>query len=144
MGKSSVKMIDYKNNKMALFVRGSNNVIYHSIFEAFYDPSLISSLPSNISFKIGYFCGINFNDFITLCKKKSLDYSIYVSSEQQYSCSIIATARNKNIIFKCISSKCTKEISMSPSDIGNQEGLINKFHPIQACYIGLLSGSLIK
>ncbi len=139
MVKSTVKNIDFKNKKIALFIRGSRDVIHFNIFDIFYDTILISSLSSLSSFEIGYFCGINFSLFSKSAGKKSLDYSLN-SNPEKYCCSIIYMDRKKNIVFNYVSKNCIKEFNMSPLEIKNRKGLIKNFHPIQACYIGLLAG----
>ena len=48
--------------------------------------------------------------------------------------------RKKNIVFNYASQNYTKEFNMSPLEIKSRKGLIKNFHPIQACYIGLLAG----
>lgn len=139
MVKSTVKNIDFKNKKIALFIRGSKDVIHFNIFDIFYDFTLISSLSSPSSFEIGYFCGINFSHFSKTAGKKSFDYSLNSNSEK-YCCSIIYMDRKKNIVFNYVSQNYTKEFNMSPWEIKNRKGLIKNFHPIQACYIGLIAG----
>ena len=139
MMKSTVKYFDFKNKKIALFIRGSRDVIHFNIFDIFYDSTLISSLSSSSSFEIGYFCGINFSHFSKISGKKSFDYALN-SNPEKYCCSIIYMDRKKNIVFNYVSQNYIKEFNMSPLEIKNRKSLIKNFHPIQACYIGLLAG----
>lgn len=139
MGNPTVKKIDFKNNKIAVFVRGSRDIVHFNIFDIFYDTSLLSSLSSSSGFEIGYFCGVNFAYFSKNSERKSFDYSLYLNAEK-YRCSIIYIDRKKNIVFNYTTKNYTKEFNMNPLAIKNQKGLIKNFSPIQACYIGLLAG----
>lgn len=142
--KPTVKKIDYMNNKVSLFFRGSKDIVHLNIFDVFYDSSLISSLHSLISFEIGYICGVKFGAFSNLSNSKSFDYSIIPDSKIEYNCTITSIDRKKNIIFRYVSSNTTKDLNISPIEFIHRSSLINQFHPIQACYIGLLAGCLSR
>ncbi len=134
-----VKEIDIKHNKVVLYARGNTNYLYLDIFEVFYDFQLISAIKSEISVKIGYYCGLNYSQLIhNNNNNKLFNYSIH--DYNSCICSIISCDRKKNISFLISYKKMKKESYMSPRQIIGKKGLIEKFHPIQACYIGMLAG----
>ena len=66
--------------------------------------------------------------------------SFFLDSDTSYKNAIVSIDRNKCIGFITNLSNKPKQIYMQPMHILSQKKLINDFHPVQACFIGIIAG----
>jgi hypothetical protein len=134
-----LKGFDKNHLKVFLFTRGCKSMHIVHIHEIIFDSLIISNLSQKSAATIGYYYGINYRK-ITLQTQKNNFLSIMktpIRSNNQ----IISLDRNLYINF---SSKSNlghiKYHRMHLFELISTKSIINKFHPTQACYIGILVG----
>lgn len=132
--------IDIIKRRVIIHCRGSSSVIKINLEEMIYDEILISNLPSVQAAWIGYYYGMYYNDFKSFQTEKICMYESF--SDANCECSIIMLDRKGNIIYF----DKTQNINYvsTPLMILKSRDLINKFKPMQAFYIGILSGVSIN
>lgn len=133
-----VKKLDFEKNLIFLYARGFSNYFYLDIFNIIFDIPLLSTIEPELAVKIGYQCGLNYQVFLKRSDKKLPNYII--NNHDDGFCTILSCDRNKNITFKMAFHKEAKIFTKKPEQIISKKYLINNFHPLQACYIGLLAG----
>lgn len=133
-----VKKLDFEKNLIFLYARGLNNYFHLDIYNIVFDIPLLSKIQAEFAVKIGYQCGLNYQDFLKRVNKKAPNYII--NNQSDGFCTILSCDRNKNITFKMASRKRKNIYTKKPEQIISKKYLINNFHPLQACYIGLLAG----
>lgn len=107
-----------------------------SLAEIIYDQILISNLLSKQAAWIGYYCGINYRQSINNDRKK---HNVIIPlMDENYEYMIVAIDRKGNLTYfdKTNNLNCVT----TPLLILKTKDLLNKFSPIQAYYIGMLSG----
>ncbi len=138
IGNAMVLEFDKTQNNFMIFVRSSRGVINFDTHNAVFDRALISMLSQNDAVLLGYYFGVNYDRMLNKLNKKTYDYSICNALWSR--CSIISMDRRRYIQFSINGNL----ILMSPSQIIKQKALLNEFHPVQACYIGIQAGLLAK
>lgn len=136
---NSVKHIDLHKYNVILFIRGAKTHAIFKLSDLIFEDLIISSLTSEEAATIGFCYGRNFEKMNLRNNKKIFQYCISNMKKTRYS--IISIDRRKNIIFSSTEKNDSSPKTMSPSQIIRIKKLINKFHPIQACYIGILAGA---
>jgi hypothetical protein len=130
--------INLDNFKVFLYTRGCsfNNTFY--LHDIIFDSSLLSNLSPESAAFIGYWYGKNYNEMIKKSDGRIFNYMIRNNSI--FNNQLISLGRNNYISFLSKSITGNKQYSMLPFEIINRKHIINGFHPIHACYIGILVG----
>lgn len=136
LNKSVIGNIDTKNFSVHLHTKGSKNFTTYKLSDVIYDKALISSLTPKEASTLGYQYGLNFKSLEQIGKNYNL--TLYNSKSSLYN--LLSIDRNKNIIFSYNVGLNILNKQMSPEAIYRSDTILKGFHPIQACYIGLLAG----
>lgn len=131
-----IEEIDLIKNIIVIHCRGVEAPIKLSFDEIINDTEMLSNFSSKHASWIGYYYGRYYHELLS----KKCNYSIPfgLSGNHQAKCNITMVNRQGYIIY--IDKKENTIQTMLPINILANESLILRFDPIQACYIGILSG----
>ncbi len=136
--KSSVlEKIDNFNFEVILHIRGTRECIPYKLCEVIFDIAIISSLSSEDASDIGYNYGLHYKE-MGLKNHNSYTFMINPSEKRQFT--LLSLDRKKNITFSFQEKNKIKSLNMNPEDIFKTKSILKGFHPVQACYIGILAG----
>ena len=122
-----------------LFTRGCNVNTSFNLHEVVFDSDLIANLSPESASIIGYYYGVNYLSMLKKNKGRIFTYSL--SEDNNFRNFLISISRNKYINFVFKSAQEEPQIySMHPFEIISRRSIINEFHPIHACYIGMQAG----
>ena len=132
-----IKHINLEKHEIIIFCRGTNVLITLSFEQLIDDQDMIANFIPTESSVIGYYFG---RYYISHLNKKtySLTSFNFIEKNLKHACTIKMIDRYKNIIFSSGESNETR--TLSPINIFEDKKLLGKFGPLQACYIGILTG----
>lgn len=132
-----IEEIDLVNNKIVVYCRGTEATINLSFDQIINDIAMISNFSPKHASWIGYYYG---KYYAAMLGKKS-NYNVpfeFLTHEDNEEFCIKMLARQGLLVYL---NKETNELNyMRPIKIMATDYLITKFNPVQACYIGILSG----
>ncbi|MCD6040284.1 MAG: phosphomannose isomerase mannose pyrophosphorylase [Gammaproteobacteria bacterium] len=129
--------IDIIKRKVVIHCRGISTVIKINLEEIMYDEVLISNLSPVQAAWIGYYYGIHYEEF-----KLHNNSEIYNNgppfTDRGGKCSMVMLDRRGNLVY--FDQTKNRNLVAIPLIILKTQSLLQKFSPLQACYIGFLSG----
>jgi|GEM_PF-709883 len=132
--------INYQTSTASLYCRGARVVINQKISELICNANIIHNMSAIQSSYLGYHYGLMMDNeksdisFLLNKTRKSKFFLNFNKSENI----ILSITRDGRINYK---NKNLDEINTKyPLDIYNNESILTRFEPSQACYIGILAG----
>lgn len=134
---STIEDINILKMEMVIQTRGVSAPLYFKFNEIINDEGIINSVSSKQASIIGYCYGMYYFDVLkTNDYQHGFFYCFKTNPLKKYT--IQGLDRRKNIIYTDQTSGAI--YNQPPIQIMLDENLINKFPPLQSCYIGILSG----
>lgn len=136
----SIKFIDENNNIVYLSNSVSHTYFNLKIIQTIYDRSIIDNLTVSDAAELGYIYGLKSRRTNSAVRQISYDYTIDI--KEQNNCKLLYLDRKRNICFEFIKENNKEYLTMSPTELLNAKKYLIHFHPAQACYIGILAGTM--
>lgn len=138
LSKSALKGFDLNNLTVHIFIRGSRSITDFQLEKIIFEQGILSTLNPYEAALIGYYYGMNYKK---MTKKNYIkNSSFFLKNDDSYKNAIISIDRNNCVGFTTNISNRPKQIYMQPMHILSQKKIINDFHPVQACFIGISAG----
>lgn len=132
-----IEEIDLVNNKMVIYCRGTEATIHLSFDQIINDVAMISNFAPKHASWIGYYYGKYYAAMLNKKSNYSAPFDAFTHDGHEEFCIKMLTRQG---LLAYLDKKTNELNYMRPIRIMATDHLITKFNPLQACYIGILSG----
>lgn len=132
-----IEKIDLNKNLVIVYCKGVRALIKLTLKDLIQDTILLSSFPPKHAAWIGFYYGKYYNKLLKQEEKQSISFD-FLEVKGWGKFKIVMITRAGDITYLDETTNIFN--TLHPSRIIAEKKLIEKFEPIQACYIGILSG----
>lgn len=132
-----IEEIDLVRNVIVIHCRGVDAPIKLSFDEIINDSVMLSNFSSKHASWIGYYYGKYYKGLVNQKRHCNIPFSFSQTTPHE-KCSVTMVTRHGNLVYVNHATNTTH--TMHPIRIMANKDLIMRFEPMQACYIGILSG----